>query len=430
MTSRNITGSPMARIAGEAALRLRIRNGEVSRADLRAFEPPRFFETLLRGRRFDEVPDIVARICGICPVAHQVTAILALERACGIEVPRPIADLRRLLYLGEWIESHALHIYLLHAPDFLGAHSAIQLAATHAPLVEQALRLKTLGTEIVRVIGGRENHPVNLKVGGFYRLPAATDVHRLAGELAWALEAATATVAFTATLPFPHVDLAYECVSIREATGYPLLGGRLLSTSGLDLAPRQFEEIFAEAPVAPANARHGAARAGGAPYLVGPLARYMLNADRLGPSARAAADAAGLAGPCTNPYRSIVVRAVELVQCCEDALHLVRSYETPSAPSLAGTARATRESAWSEAPRGLLYHRYSMDGRGIILDATIVPPSAQNQRVMERDLAHVASANLQLPEDQLARRCEQAIRNYDPCISCATHVLRLEVDRE
>jgi coenzyme F420-reducing hydrogenase alpha subunit len=420
--------SPLARIEADAAFRLRVRNGRISRVDLDVLEPPRGFEAFLKGRRFDEVPDVVARICGMCPVAHQLTAILALEQACGIQVSPAIANLRRLLYLGEWIESHALHVYLLHAPGFLGVQDAIELAAATPPLVERALRLKQIGTEVVRVVGGREVHPINLRVGGFYRLPARADIERLAGDLAWARDAALQTVAFTAALPLPVMDLDYDSVSLREDTGYPLIGGRLTSSSGVDIGPEQYEDLFEE------RSEHSNAppmsRAGGAPCLVGPTARFNLNADRLGATARAAAAAAGLTAPCMNPFRSIIVRAVELVQCCDDALAIVGGYETAAAPAVRGTPRAVRESAWSETPRGLLYHRYSMDGRGIIVDAKIVPPSARNRRVMERDLASVASANLDLPDDRLASRCEQAIRNYDPCVPCAARFLRLEVQRD
>jgi coenzyme F420-reducing hydrogenase alpha subunit len=429
MNTRTISVSALARIEGEAGLRLRVRNDAVTGVELRVFEPPRFFEAFLRGRRFDEVPDIVARICGICPIAHQVTAILALERACGVEVDPAIARLRRLIYLGEWIESHALHIYLLHAPDFLGTQDAIQLAATHLPVVERALRLKKTGNEIMRVIGGREIHPINLKVGGFYRLPTRTDLAHLSEELKWAREAAIETVRFAASLPTMDFELDYNCVSIREHDKYPLVDGRVISTSGLDIGPSEYEEHFEEEHVAHSNALQSTTKSA-LPYMVGPIARFNLNADRLLPAAQAAASEVGLTAPCRNPFTSIVVRSVELVHACEEALQMVDAYEKPAAPSVPVTPRAGRAGAWTEAPRGLLYHRYSIDARGLVLDAKIVPPSAQNQRVMERDLGRFAAAHLDLPEDQLTLRCEQAIRNYDPCISCATHFLKLAVVRE
>ena len=427
MKTRTVTVPALARIEGEAGLRVRLKDGKVASAELRVFEPPRFFEALLRGRRFDEVPDIVARICGICPVAHQLTAILALERACGVQVDPAVQRLRRLLYLGEWIESHALHIYLLHAPDFVRAPDAISLAGSHPSLVDRALRLKKIGNDIVAAIGGREIHPINLKVGGFYRLPAPRAISSLVEPLGWAIDAALETVRWTSTLSFPVFEQEYERVSLRHPHSYPLMEGRLASCSGLDIPVTEYEEHFEEEHAKHSNALRSTKRQ--QPYLVGPLARLVLNFDRLSDRARAAAEEAGLPAGCGNPFRSIVVRAVELLQACEDALALVREYEPPRAASVPVTPRSSRASAWSEAPRGLLYHRYSMDNRGLLLDARIVPPSAQNQKMMERDLAHFVALHQSLPDDQLTWHCEQAVRNYDPCISCATHFLTLEVER-
>ncbi|HEX6973987.1 MAG TPA: nickel-dependent hydrogenase large subunit, partial [Vicinamibacterales bacterium] len=272
MKTKTISVSALARIEGEAGLRLRVRNDTVTGVELNVFEPPRFFEAFLRGRRFDEVPDIVARICGICPIAHQLTAILALERACGIETDPAITRLRRLIYLGEWIESHALHIYLLHAPDFLGTQDAIQLAATHKPIVERALRLKKIGNEIMRVIGGREIHPINLKVGGFYRLPVRNDVAHLSEDLKWAIEAAIDTVRFAASLPTLDFVLDYNSISIREQENYPLMHGRVISTGGLEIGPSEYEDRFEEEHVKHSNALHSTTGAA-LPYMVGPMSR-------------------------------------------------------------------------------------------------------------------------------------------------------------
>jgi coenzyme F420-reducing hydrogenase alpha subunit len=427
MKTRTVTVPALARIEGEAGFKVRIRDGQVLDAELRVFEPPRFFEAFLRGRRLDEVPDIVARICGICPVAHQLTAIHALERACGVQVDPAIQQLRRLIYLGEWIESHALHIYLLHAPDFLNAPDAIALAAAHRDVIERALRLKKLGNDIMTVVGGREIHPINLKVGGFYRLPDRAGLAALSEELRWARDAALETVRFTATLPFPDFEQSYELVSIREAQGYPLLDGRVISSGGMDIQATEYEERFEEEHVERSNALHSTR--GRQPYLVGPIARLVLNFDRLGATARAAAEDAGLPAGCRNPYRSIIVRAVELLQACDDAHGLLARYEPPRAASVAVAPRSSRAGAWSEAPRGLLYHRYTVDSRGLVLDARIVPPTAQNQKMMERDLASFVARHQDLPDDELTWKCEQAIRNYDPCISCATHFLRLNVER-
>jgi coenzyme F420-reducing hydrogenase alpha subunit len=317
-------------------------------------------------------------------------------------------------------------VYFLHAPDFLGADDAISLAATHRDVIERALRLKQVGNEVLAAIGGREVHPINLRVGGFYRLPDRAMVAGLADPLRWARDAALETTRWVSTLPAPHFEQDYELVSIRQPDGYPLMDGTVVSSAGLDITVTEYEERFEEEHVAHSHALQSSRQR--QPYLVGPLARYSLNQDRLSPLAREAAHAAGLGLPCRNPFRSIVVRAVELVQACEDALAIVEAYEPARSAWAPVAPRASRAGAWSEAPRGLLYHRYSLDGRGLVLDAKIVPPTAQNQKVMERDLAAFVDANATLPDKQLTWQCEQVIRNYDPCISCATHFLRLTVE--
>ncbi|HUZ02316.1 MAG TPA: Ni/Fe hydrogenase subunit alpha [Thermomicrobiaceae bacterium] len=428
MKTRTIKVERLTRVEGEGALTLRLRDGAVAGVECRIYEPPRFFEALLRGRHFTEAPDITARVCGICPVAYQMSAVQAMEAACGVAVPVPLQDLRRLLYYGEWIESHALHIYLLHAPDFLGYESGIALARDHPDVVTRGLELKKLGNAIMTAVGGREIHPINVRVGGFYRLPTRAAIAGLAERLRWAREAALETLRWAAGFPFPEVERDYELVALRPALGYPIDGGRLVSSWGLDLAAREYEAHFVEeqAPYSHALQSH---RRDGSPYLVGPLARYGLNSERLTPLARQAAADAGLGPVCRNPYRSILVRAVEIVHACDEALRLAEDYREPDAPAVPVEPRAGVGHGWTEAPRGLLYHRYEIDGDGTILAANIVPPTAQNQRTIEEDLRVVAGEHLALPEPELALRCEAAIRNHDPCISCATHFLRLEVDR-
>jgi sulfhydrogenase subunit alpha len=429
MRTKTVTVPALARIEGEGGLRVRVRDGKVTGVELKVFEPPRFFEAFLRGRRFDEVPDIVARICGICPVAHQLTSIYALERGLNVQLEPELHALRRLIYLGEWIESHALHIYMLHAPDFVGVQDVLQLATDHRDIVERALRLKRIGNDLMTIIGGREIHPINLKVGGFYRLPESSALAAMRDELAWARDAALETVRWTASLPFPAFEQEYDSVSVREMESYPLIDGRVVSSGGLDLAVTDYEEHFEEEHVEHSNALQSSLKHR-LPYLVGPLARFNLNYDRLGATARAAADEVGLMPGCRNPFRSIVIRAIELVQASEDALALVDAWKPPRAASVPLTPRAARSAAVSEAPRGLLYHRYTTDSRGIVLDAKIVPPTAQNLKMMERDVGAFVATRIDMPEDQLTWQCEQAIRNYDPCISCATHFLRLTVEPE
>jgi sulfhydrogenase subunit alpha len=426
--ARTIRTDVLARVEGEGAMHVRIRDGEVEDVQLRIYEPPRFFEAFLRGRLHTEPPDITARICGICPVAYQLSACAALEDACGVTVEEPVRLLRRLIYCGEWLESHALHVFMLHAPDFLGYESAISMARDHREIVERGLQIKKAGNAIITLVGGREVHPINVRLGGFWRAPGRRELLGLAEQLKEARELARQTVRWTATLDFPDLEEDYELVALSHPEDYPLERGRLLSTGGLDLAPAQFEEHFAEDHVPHSNALHSRLRERGA-YLVGPLARYALNADRLSAPAREAAAEAGLGPGCRNPFRSIVVRSVEMLYAFDEALRIIGSYEPPDAPAAEVPPRAGTGYGWTEAPRGMLWHSYRLDEAGAILDARIVPPTSQNQRTIEDDLRALVRANLDLDDEALRLRCEQAIRNYDPCISCATHFLTLTVDR-
>ena len=418
----------LARVEGEGALNVVIRDGKVKSAELRIFEPPRFFEAFLRGRGFGEAPDITARICGICPVAYQMSAVHAMEDALGVTVDEPIAGLRRLLYCGEWIESHALHIYMLHAPDFLGYEGAIDMARDHADLVQRGLALKKIGNEVMSLLGGREIHPINVRVGGFYKAPSKRDLSALAGPLERARDMALATVRWVAGFDFPDVSRDYELVALRHPTEYPFNRGRIVSSRGLDIPARQYEDHFAEIHVSHSTALQSRKRDGGS-YMVGPLARYGLNFDLLSPLAKEAAGEAGLGRVCTNPYRSIVVRAVEVLYACDEALRLVTSYEPPDRPAVQLAPKAGLGFAATEAPRGMLYHRYRLAEDGTILEARIVPPTSQNQASIEEDLTLFLGQWTDLPDDALRHRCEQTVRNYDPCISCATHFLDLRVDR-
>lgn len=428
MNSRTIKVDLLARVEGEGALYVKIKDQHVVEVKLRIFEPPRFFEAFLRGRKFSEAPDITARICGICPVAYQMSACQAIEDAFGMHVGAPLRDLRRLLYCGEWIESHALHVYMLHAPDFLGYDDVIHMAQFHPDAVKRGLRLKKIGNKIMSVIGGREIHPVNVRVGGFYKVPTKQELLELVDDLKWALGAAVETARWVASFSFPPFERDYEFIALRHPSEYPLNEGRLISNKGLDIPVAEYEQHFAEEHVPHSNALHSALKARG-PYCVGPLARYNLNFDRLSGLAQETARAAGLSPQCLNPFQSIIVRAVEIVFACEEALHIIERYEMPDAAFVEANPRASVGSGCTEAPRGILYHRYGLDENGSILTAKIVPPTSQNQKSMESDLTDFVEANMEAPKEKLQWQCEQVIRNYDPCISCATHYLKLNLER-
>jgi sulfhydrogenase subunit alpha len=426
--TKTIKTDYLARVEGEGAMLVRIANGRVEEVKLNIYEPPRFFEAFLRGRAYSEAPDITARICGICPVAYQMSSVLAMEQALGVEVGGQLRALRRLLYCGEWLESHALHVFMLHAPDFLGYDSAIELARDNPALVAKALELKRNGNELMTVVGGREVHPINVRVGGWYRAPRKRELAPLVEKLERAREIALESVRLTAGFDFPDYEQDYELVTLDEPGEYPIDRGRIVSNRGLDIAVSEYDEHFVEEHVPWSNALHSRLVERGS-YLCGPLARFALASDRLSPLARDAAKDVGLEPSERNPFRSIVVRCVELVYAADEALRLIADYEEPDAPAVEVEPRAGVGYGCTEAPRGILYHRYELDEEGTILDAKIVPPTSQNQRTIEEDLRGVVERSLDLPDEELGLLCEQTIRNYDPCISCATHFLKLEVER-
>ena len=427
--SKTIKVDYLARVEGEGAMKVVVRDGKIELAEFNIFEPPRFFEALLRGRAFSEAPDITARICGICPVAYQMSAVHAMENALGVTVDGPLRALRRLLYCGEWIESHVLHAYMLHAPDFLGYDGVVSMAQDHQAVVEQGLALKKIGNELVTFLGGREIHPINVKVGGFYRVPRKREFAPLAEKLKSARDMAMEMLKFVSAFDFPDRQRDYIFVSLRHDDEYPFNEGQIVSNKGLNIAATEYNDHFEEIHVPRTTALHSRFINTGEAYLVGPLARYSLNFDKLSPLVQEAARAAGLGETCKNPYQSIMIRAVETIHACDEALRIIEAYEEPDAPSVAFEPRGGIGRAATEAPRGMLFHRYRLEEDGTIAEAQIVPPTSQNQATMEDDLMAYIEGFLDLPDDALTQRCEQTIRNYDPCISCATHFLKLEIDR-
>jgi len=417
----------LARVEGEGGMHIEIKDKVVQSVKLNIFEPPRFYEAFLRGRKYTEPPDITARICGICPVAYQSASCEAIEAICGVETTPAIQAMRRLLYCGEWIESHSLHIFMLHAPDFLGFESVIEMAADYGPVVEMALRLKKAGNDLMTLVGGRAIHPVNVKIGGFYRMPTKADMMALRPDLVQGVEDAFATVKLVSTFDFPDMEQPYEYVALRHPDYYAIERGTVVSTSGVAFPVNEFTEHITEFHVEHSNALH--ATFDGGMYMVGPLARYTLNYSQLSERCKAAAREAGLGETCRNQFKSIIVRAVELAYAFEEAVRIIDEWEDGHAPSVPVAPRAGEACGASEAPRGIIFHRYRIDANGIIEDAQIVPPTSQNQASIEADLRTAAQQWVDMDDHSLTHRCEQAIRNYDPCISCATHFLDLRVNR-
>jgi coenzyme F420-reducing hydrogenase alpha subunit len=425
--TKDIKIPALARVEGEGALYIRTKNGVVDDIELNIYEPPRFFEGFLLGRYYQEVPDITARICGICPVAYQMSGAKALEQAYGIEITKEVADLRRLLYCAEYIESHGLHIYMLQAPDLLGKESVIEMAEIAPDVVRRALRLKKIGNDLLSAIGGRSIHPVNTKVGGFYRWPEVAKIKALLEEMKWALEASLETVRWAGTLDFPDFEVPYEFVALNRQDEYAIYDGDILSSTGRKVTPDQFETAYLESHVAHSTALHSHTIEGN-PYYVGPLARINLNFDKLRPVAANVAAEIGFEVPVNNPYKSLIARSIELVEVCDKAVELIEAYD-PQGPCYSDVMLEDGEGfGVSEAPRGILYHRYKVGADGLIRFARITPPTAQNYPRMEADLWKLAPEVISGPHKEASLACEHLIRSYDPCISCSAHFLKLHIE--
>jgi sulfhydrogenase subunit alpha len=427
--TRKIEVGALSRVEGEGALRVVVEDDEIVDVQLAIYEPPRFFEALLRGRPLEETPDITSRICGICPVAYQMTSVHALEQALGITVSPEVRQLRRLMYCAEWIESHGVHVHLLHIPDFFGCDSSIELARRYPMQVKRGLRLKKHGNQLLEVLGGRAVNPINVAVGGFYRAPRPREFNAMLDDLAWGLDAAIDVVRWVAQFDFPDVDRDCEMIALKNEHEYPMNEGCIASTEGWSIDATQYEQRFQEKQVPHSTALHSVRLPEESAYSVGALARVNLNQDLLSPAALQLSHEVGIQWPCFNPYQSIVARSLEVVHAYEESIQLIRDYQPPAPPKVDYQPRACEGMAATEAPRGLIYNRYRVDESGMIAAAKIVPPTSQNQRQIELDLGSILPGLLGDNDQQVSLACERLIRSYDPCISCSTHFLKLEVER-
>jgi sulfhydrogenase subunit alpha len=428
VTHRTIETGLLARVEGESALHVRIEDGVVADVRLDIFEPPRYFERLLVGRRYGDVLDITARICGICPVAYQMTAAHAFEQLFGTEVAVGTRELRRLMYCGEWIQSHMLHVHLLAASDFLGFSDALAMAARHPEPFARGFRLQGLGSDLMAAIGGRAVHPVTPVVGGFSRAPRRSELEPLVLRFRRAADDILDVADWVATFDVPSMTRPSEMLALVHPGEYPLNEGVIATSTGSPFPAADFELVTEDVEVPHSTARHAHLRPG-RPAVVGPLARLNLNPDRLTPLAREAAARLSWRWPEPDPFRSLAARVIETALAVDEALALLERYEPP-APARAPVTPCAGRATWvTEAPRGLLYHRFDVDESGIVHGARIVPPTSHNLPNMESDVRCTVAAGLNRSDAELQRLCEMAVRNYDPCISCATHFLHLRLDR-
>jgi coenzyme F420-reducing hydrogenase alpha subunit len=418
----------LSRVEGETGITAEIRDGEVTvRAGV--FEAPRFFESFLRGRHYSDIADFTARICGICPVAYQMSAVHAIENIFGVEVGGPIRELRRLLYCGEWIESHALHIYLLQGPDFYGAESAWSKKA-YLPIVKRGLSLKKLGNRILALLGGRPIHPVSVKVGGFSKLPEKKSLLSSLPDLEDACSESLKEIEWAARLPFQDHTMDMECVSLCAPREYPMNHGNVISNRGINTPMAGFLAMVRESQIEHSTALHSKMRKDGleSPYLVGPISRINLNAEKLPEEITSTMKKCGITLPIMNTRMGIIARTIELSYALHEAVRIIRAYEAQPGPSVRFEPREGEATWITEAPRGILIHRYALDHEGHVKDCTLIPPTSQNLAQMELDLRDFIQNHIGKPVEFLKKESEKIVRSYDPCISCSVHVVVIKRD--
>lgn len=419
----------LARVEGEGSLEFTARNGKLEQLHLRIFEPPRLFEKFLEGQDYTEVPHIAARVCGVCPIAYQMTSIRAMEKIFGLQESPWVHAMRRVIYYGEWLQSHALHINLFAAPDFLGFADALQMATKFPEDVKRGMLLQGLGNDMLRLLGGRSVHPIGLRVGGFHRAPPKHEVADMVDKLLAARDEVRAFAAWAVSLPRPLDEQDFVSVAIQHPHEYGLNEGVLVSDQGLNIDFSNYPDIFKEHQVAHSTAHYS--MMDGRSYFLGPLARMNLNFDRLPQEVQDFSHELGLKFPSRNMFMNVAARALECYLAIVDTLDILQHYKLPTRPWQEFTPRAGVGHHCTEAPRGMIYHRFELGSDGRVRTATMIPPTSQNQARLEQNLhTAVERFGLENPDDALRDLCEKVIRNYDPCLSCSTHFLKLTVNRQ
>lgn len=419
MSSRKIEIGYVARVEGEAGLKIKVSVGQITELVLDVWEPPRFFEGFLVGRKYYEVPDLVARICGICPVSHMLTALKALEKALGINPSQQTRSLRRLMALSQILASHLVHLYMLALPDYLGYESVVGMMPDYGQEIGRLLKMKTVANDLTRAIGGRALHPVTTVVNGFTRLPSIGELRRLAEALKGIKEDALETVRLFANLPYPDLQSRSEYVALRNPERYAFTEGSVVSSEGLDIAEGEYEDYFQEEQVPYTMAKRSVVKGRGA-FRVGALARVNLNFHQLSEGAREAAREVGFEPPSHNPFHNNLAQALEVLHCVDECVSIIEGLDLKE-ERRAFAVRAGEGGAITEAPRGLLYHKYRLNDKGVVEKANIVTPTAHTVFNMEKDLRELAPSLLDLSEKEAILRCEELIRSYDPCFSCSVH---------
>lgn len=415
----------LTRVEGHGNIVINVSNGVLEQCDLEIVEAPRFFEAMLRGLPYEQASHLASRICGICAVTHATASLRAVENALGVQ-NSPQTNLLRLLNLyGEILDSHILHVYMLVAPDLLGVGSVIPLAKSAPDVVLRALRMKKLAGDICGFVCGRHTHPIGMTVGGFTHLPTEEQLINLDQRLQDARQDVDATVELFQSLTLPDFERDTEYIALRKDDEYCFMDGEITSTDGGTWPLELYREVTNEFQVAHSTAKH--ARHQRQSYMVGALARYNINQDKLHPKARSAANALGLGTKTTNPYMNTTAQVVEIVHCIEESIQTIQrllengiKQEEPAKPSrISGGGVGA-----CEAPRGTLYHNYVIKN-DIISDANCVIPTAQNLANIEADMQVLVPSIIDKSSNEITQQVAMLVRAYDPCISCSAHTLEV-----
>ena len=424
----NIDIHHITRVEGHGNIVVDVINGELKKCNLEVTETPRFFEKMLLGRPYEDASHITSRICGICAVGHATTSLRATETALGVEPSEQTKLLRRLNFLGEILDSHILHVYMLVAPDFLNVGSVIPLASTAPDVVLRALRMKKLAGDLCKIICGRHTHPIAMTVGGFTHFPTMAQLYEMRERFYEMWADIDATLELFQTLPIPDFKRETEYIALRNEAYYGFIDGDIASTDGGLWPLGDYKTVTNEIVLPHSSAKHCSNQRES--YMVGALARYKLNHDLLQPKAVEAADALGLDPSCVNPYMNSVAQVVEIVHCIAEGEALIDqllqrevAWEEPVKPST-----LTGEGVGAcEVPRGVLFHHYQIE-EGLIRGANCIIPTNQNVANVEADMRALVPTLMDLPQDEIAHRLEMLVRAYDPCISCSTHLLEVKFE--
>lgn len=431
MASRTIVIPHLGRVEGHGGIFVRLSDNTVTEVDMAIHEGSRYYEALLTGKNYDEVQGIISRVCAICSASHSVSALMAIEGALGIRVSPRVHDLRGLLVLGSTIESHALHVFALALPDFLGYDSVITMAADHGETVAFALGLKQLGNRIQEVVGGRAIHPINTLVGGFGKIPPNSELLEIRRQLDESMGTLLESVDLVASLKVPRWAEAPTVFVALEPyeEGFRFRGKAIATSRGENFDIADYRKIINEKAVAHSHAKHSTLPSGET-YVVGSLARLALWGDRLGPLASAAFTKLFPGGIQENILFNNHAQLVELVHCVEHSIELIdriMAYEPAASEMVDYEIGPGRGIGALEAPRGALFHEYELDASGRVVDANVITPTAQNLANVERDMRislESLLAEKSSEDEKLKLSLEMVARAYDPCISCSVHIIR------